>query len=378
MAEASGIRYGNSVSLEENENRQQPHYSAPDPSAIIGAPRAAVGGVGGGDGTSLYRSIAGQSIGTISRIAFRSIAPDGSQEVQHRDVEFLDYHLTELPEGSRLTLAGSSSSFPMAFDNDRFFGSEGYKHLLKQAFEAMSNLSRRNQSWGAPAPEMGFFGLLWRWFVKFLMWLTNDAVNRLRYTRGVQENLPFQTGYESFALGGVVRAFDVDSRAHDKFNLALAFENRNTSRVLVQKLSRWDFVWHLGTSVTWSRLFDFIGLFPFIGFTRFPATENFPSSKNHALAGTFRLIFEGSWITRWFTGKQEGIVVFDSHTAAQNLAAQSIGFEEANRNQYGTYFGREKNNEFRFEHRLPTDESIVRTFQTFPAETSKFAERVFF
>jgi len=60
-------------------------------------------------------------------------------------------------------------------------------------------------------------------------------------------------------------------------------------------------------------------------------------------------------------------VTFDRHTAAQNLAAGANGFEASNRNQHGTYFGREKTNEFRFEHRLPTDESIVRTFITSPA-----------
>ena len=233
-------------------------------------------------------SIAARSF--VNSIAFRNFDKDGSPSVLRRDIEFTSGD-TELPEGSRLTLAAADSSFPMAFDNDRFFGPEGYKDLLRQAFEAMAKLSKRNQSWGAPAAEMGFFGLLWRWFVKVAMSWTNDVVNRLRYTRGVQESLPFQTGYESFALGGVIRAYDVDDRTHDRFNLNLAFSNRNTSRILIQMLSRWDWVWHLGTSISWSRLFDFIGLFPFIGFTSFPATENFPASKNHALAGIFRLVF---------------------------------------------------------------------------------------
>ena len=293
-------------------------------------------------------------------------------DIQHREVTFTDGALSthELPAKSKISLAGLDATLPMAFDNDRFFsGDEGYQDLLLEATRSIRNLGSSNDAWGEPSPEMGFFGLLWRWFVKFLMWMTNDAVNRLRYTRGLQESLPFQTGYESFALGGVVRAFDVDSRRHDSFNLALAFKNRNASRVLVQNLSRWDWIWHLSTSITWSRLFDFIGQFPIIGFTAFPPTENFPSSKDHALRATFRLVFEGSWLTRFFTGKAEGIVTFDRHTAAQNLAAETTGFEVANRNQYGTYYGREKTNNFRFEHRLPTDESIVRTFMTSPAST---------
>jgi len=293
MADASGIH-------DDNDSRVVSRGK--DPSAI-GA-RSSV--AGGGGEPSLY----GQSAVTISRIAFRSFAPDGSNEVQHRDVEILsgEDEATELPEGSRLTIAGADNSFPMAFDNDRFFGPEGYKDLLKQAFDSMARLSQSGNSWGAPDPEMGLLGRLWRWFVKFLMSLTIDAVNRLRFTRGIQDNLPFQTGYESFAIGGVVRAFDVDSREHDKFHLNLAFQNRNTSRVMVQMLGpRWDWVWHLGTSVTWSRLFDFFGLFPFIGFTSFPATENFPASKNHALAGITRPFFEGSWITRLLTRQQQGM-----------------------------------------------------------------------
>ena len=57
------------------------------------------------------------------------------------------------------------------------------------------------------------------------------------------------------------------------------------------------------------------------------------------------------------------------NNTAQNLAAESNGFELANRNQFGTYVGRRKTNEFRFHHRLPTDESIVRTFVASPMPT---------
>ena len=54
---------------------------------------------------------------------------------------------------------------------------------------------------------------------------------------------------------------------------------------------------------------------------------------------------------------------------AQNLAAESNGFETANRNQYGTHVGRLYTNEFRLHHRLPVDESLVRTFVTAPEAT---------
>jgi hypothetical protein len=54
---------------------------------------------------------------------------------------------------------------------------------------------------------------------------------------------------------------------------------------------------------------------------------------------------------------------------AQNLAAESNGFEVANRNQYGNHFGRARTNAFRFDHRLPTDESLVRSFIASPMST---------
>jgi hypothetical protein len=174
--------------------------------------------------------------------------------------------------------------------------------------------------------------------------------------------------YESFALGGIIRAFDVDDRSKDLFNLRLAFQNRNASRTLVQALRpRWDWLWHTGTSVSNSRWFDIFGLLPFIGITSFPATENFPSSKNHVINGILSMFFSGSWFTRWITSNQEGIVVFNSQTYAQNLAAEVNRFEASNRNQYGTLFGREKIFEFRLSHRLAIDESIVRSFQNTPA-----------
>ena len=53
---------------------------------------------------------------------------------------------------------------------------------------------------------------------------------------------------------------------------------------------------------------------------------------------------------------------------AQDLAAEN-GFERANRSQFGPHVGRRVTNKFRSDHRLPTDESIVRTFVTQPMST---------
>ena len=82
----------------------------------------------------------------------------------------------------------------------------------------------------------------------------------------------------------------------------------------------------------------------------------------------FQLLGGGHWWTRVLTNRQ-AILTDDPNVIAQNLAAESVGFEAANRNQHGTYIGRHKTNEFRKQHRLPTDESIVRSFIAQPLST---------
>lgn len=316
--------------------------------------------------TEIYRQ--GYS---VSRVVFQNLSDDAIIEGKPRNVNITERveEATELQALSKISLY-QDATLPMALDNDRFFSAdEGYEEILTGICKRMESVKYQSECWGEPDAEMGFFGWLWRSFVILFMSWTYDAINQLMYTRGVQVFLPFQTCYESFALGGVIGYFDVDTRKRDISKLERAFKNRNASRILVQTLSRWDYIWHLHTQITWSRFFDGFGQLPFLGFLGFPATENFPSTKNHALQAIFRNFFTGSWLTRFLTGKAQGIVAYDPYTAAQNLAAEVTGFETANRNQYGTYFGRQKTNAFRFEHSLPTDESVVRTFMTSPEST---------
>jgi hypothetical protein len=104
-------------------------------------------------------------------------------------------------------------------------------------------------------------------------------------------------------------------------------------------------------------------MIPVVGLTIFPTTENFPNTRDHTVASIFRrLLGKGFWWTRVLTGGRQSLVTDDPNAVAQNLAAESNNFENANRNQYGSFLGREKTNYFRTLHRLPTDESIVRTF----------------
>ena len=177
--------------------------------------------------------------------------------------------------------------------------------------------------------------------------------------------------HESLLLFDLMCA--VEARKGDKkvsywTALQAVFRNRNDSRIVMQTINdRFDFLWHLSTQYSWARLFEFFSEMPFLGFLSFSGTENFPSSRAHAMNAILRPMFEGSWFTRLIAGGATGNVAIDPKAPAQNLAEQTNGFEAANRNQYGTRFGRDRVNKFRLEHRLPADESVVRVFNSSPA-----------
>lgn len=183
--------------------------------------------------------------------------------------------------------------------------------------------------------ETGLLGGAWRGVLKRLLLYTFDPVNARQLGRILQLSLPFLTAYESYILSNVIESLDRRNYERLSYALDLAFMNRNVSRIMVQNVgARYDFWWHWSTAVSRNRFFDALGQFPIIGITRFPATENFPSTRNHALASIFRVLLgEGNWITRVVTGGREGLVTDNPNNLAQNLAAESNGFELANRNQ---------------------------------------------
>ncbi|KAG7354351.1 hypothetical protein IV203_003707 [Nitzschia inconspicua] len=235
--------------------------------------------------------------------------------------------------------------------------------------------------------EWGILGGAWRGFLRRLMMWSLDNINALQLGRQLQVFLPFLTGYESYMVAQVIEALDGTTEATIARNggaskrinkrevnyvLTIAFKNRNVSRLIVQTIGpRWDFLWHWYHQIQRNRLYDAWGQLPVIGFTQFPATENFPATRNHALASTFRIILgPGNWITRVLTQNRQGLDTDDpERNIAQNLAAEVNGFELANRNQFGTYIGRLKTNEFRVQNRLPVDESILRSFIGLPMST---------
>jgi hypothetical protein len=287
---------------------------------------------------------------------------------------------SELPSGSRLTLSAYDATLPMAYDNERFFDpNEGYHGLLQQAYASMADLAASGTAWVEANSECGsFFGFLWRWILlRCVLRFTNDSVNRLLLTRGIQDYLAFTTAYESFVLGGVIRELDADSErgtSNDDafFYLRLALWNRNTCRILVRIMrhNRWDWFFHLYTQVTWSNLFYTLSLIPGLSFMRFTATENYPAQKHYALYGLWHYIQDCFiWLLYRLSIRRRPPYGINPNTAAANLASDAHHRAQKNRNHYGTYFGRERTMNFRLEHRLTIDESIVRTFMTDPEAT---------
>jgi len=249
---------------------------------------------------------------------------------------------------------------PLARPDDEFFDQN--KKSLPAIMAANTSLTRTND-------QVGFLGGAWRSVLKKIIMASSDRVNGLMYTRNMQLFLPFMTGYEAYVLSGLIEAYDNQDKNLIGKMLTVAFMNRNVSRILVQQMIRFDILWHTGTQIAHNRTFDKLGRIPIVGFGAFPASENGIDTRSHALNSILRVVLgKGNFITRAITGRQ-GLQTDDKNAASQNLAAEVSGFEAANRDQYGTFFGREKTNEFRTEHRLPTDESIVRTFIANPNPT---------
>lgn len=217
--------------------------------------------------------------------------------------------------------------------------------------------------------EIDLLGIIWRYAFKVFIMMTKDEINGLRLTRGLQLSLPFLTGHEAFILTQVIRAFERKDFDDLYTSLTVAFRNRNVTRVIIRQMPRYDIFWHISTQFKWNWLYDSLGAIPFIGFTGFPPSENFSNTRDFVLGSILRLALgQGYWWTRVITGRQ-ALQTDNKNVIAQNLAAELNGFELANRNQYGAYFGRIKTNHFRVTHRLNIDESVVRTFLVQPLST---------
>lgn len=285
--------------------------------------------------------------------------------------QFLDHHrFQELGRDGAIVVTAKATG-PVAKEDCIFFNERGGQSLQERIRSGDITDLHINA-------ERGILGGAWRGIMRKLLLLTLDETNGLRLGRQLQLFLPFLTGLEAYILSQVIEALDGKKthllrKANVEYALKIAFLNRNVSRIIVQNIGpRWDYLFHWDQAVTNLRLYDVFSQIPILGnITSFPATENFPDTRDHAVASTFRILFgKGNWITRVLTQNRQGLNTDDpDKNIAQNLAAESNGFELANRNQYGTYIGRLKTNQFRVDNRLPADESIVRTFVAQPMPT---------
>ncbi len=217
-------------------------------------------------------------------------------------------------------------------------------------------------------------GRMWRAIFRRIIVLCTDPVNAYRLSRPLQLQIDYVSPLEAHLIGEVVDALDEVSMkvdgAKEKLNRALekALKNRNVGRSLVQSSGPVNILWHAYSQISFMRTFILASRISTISFP--PPSENFLSARRHALNSILRQVLgPGRWFTRLVTGGREEFVVDDDNAIGQNLAAESNGFEFAMRQQYGNYFGRQKINAFRAANRLPTDESVVRTFTTQPEST---------
>lgn len=339
-------------------------------------------------------------------------------EISEKDITFVNDTIDgvhELQEGSRLSFAGHDATLPLAIDNERFFLDNidsksvlsddknpnqcvGYRCMLMESLHKVQSMRKQtspNQSslrfknnyqeehWRPADSEVTtVLGKLWRFIFRKALFYSTDRINSLLMSRNaghsLQEYLTFLTAYESFILGGVIKEYDINDT---NYHRQLAFNNRNTSRIITQQVlrfNRWAWFYHLSTGMTYSRPFSFLS--QFFNFFAFPITENESTHKYdrwysklirlyHCLSYTIgtspvlRTILCCNYFREDYYDRDY------RNRASINLGAEAHGIESYNMEKYGTYYGRKETAKFRQEHRLNIDESIVRSFMSNPIGT---------
>lgn len=278
----------------------------------------------------------------------------------------------EVEPTSFVHLTGQASIQPMKANNNEFFLYK--RHLFQQKLQEINGMIISRKYYKAPNNETrGFLARLVRLFIDCTVqfWrLNRDGDNRMRFTRALGDLIHMQCAIESFLLAEVMESHDSEFPATYASKRRAAFQMRNTFRIFAQNMALYDKIFHLGFQISNNRFFDFFAQFPGISMiAAFPPSENVVGSLNLALNSILRNVMEGTMMGRRISGNQQSLVTINPNAYAQNLAPEGNGYETANRQQYGTYIGRRMTNAFRLEHRLPTDEFVVRTFQDSPEAT---------
>jgi hypothetical protein len=212
--------------------------------------------------------------------------------------------------------------------------------------------------------EVGIFGRLWRNILKRILIFSMDDINAERIGRQMQTYLPFLTASESYLLSQVIEALDQPQHIGGIFHQA--FQNQIVSRIIVQAIiARYDFVFHWGFAVTWTRVLELLGHIPLVGrILRFSVIEKTPSKRENTLASIFRFFpCERCSSIRTFLPE-------NPYHNAHNIYAASIGYTLANPSKYyAAQSGLFHTNDFHRNNALPTDDAILRTFVAWPFST---------
>jgi len=202
---------------------------------------------------------------------------------------------------------------------------------------------------------------VWRSWIQAVIEFRSDVVNRYRLTRVLQVSVPLLQPVEAYLLDRFIGALEQNYRI--PYYMEQCLKNKNVGRIIVQSLPMFDILWHNSTRLEWIRVLDLFG--------DFPTTETQAATFGNVLALLVRdILGRGHWYTRYITGNRQELAVDGStkDVHSQNLAVGSA-FESAARATHGALIGREKVKFFRDDNRLPTDETIVRNFNTNPSLT---------
>lgn len=228
-----------------------------------------------------------------------------------------------------------------------------------KAFKSTEKLSR-----GMPnvvsVPNMG--GKLVNAVINLLVTVRSDRINKHRMRQQLWGSLAALGPDEAYILLQICEAID----EHDKvFRKAVSagLQSMNVARIMTQTITEVEYLWHSYQNFEGQWFKELLG--------GFGAGENdltlTPHVRNTVIA---TVLGSGSAISRWFSGGREDLLTDGKTTGVANLQANG-NFENAALSVIGAQSGRKVIGEMRQHLRLPTDELVIRAFNTSPEETMR-------